>query len=40
VTVEDFMEGFEVDELTRTVLLYLESVKMAGGFSSRQGEWA
>ena len=27
VTVEDFMEGFEVDELTRTVLLYLESVK-------------
>ncbi|GAB6193054.1 acetate--CoA ligase family protein [Desulfocastanea catecholica] len=27
VAVEDFMETFEVDELTRTVLLYLESVK-------------
>ena len=27
VTVEDFMEGFEVDELTRTVLFYIESVK-------------
>lgn len=27
VTIEDFMEGFEVDELTTTVLLYLESVK-------------
>lgn len=27
VSVEDFMEGFEVDELTRTVLLYVESVK-------------
>jgi acyl-CoA synthetase (NDP forming) len=27
VAIEDFMEAFEVDELTRTVLLYLESVK-------------
>jgi acyl-CoA synthetase (NDP forming) len=27
VTIEDFMEAFEVDELTQTVLLYLESVK-------------
>lgn len=27
VTVEDYMEAFEVDELTRTVVLYIESVK-------------
>ncbi len=27
VTIEDFMEAFEVDELTQTVLIYLESVK-------------
>jgi acyl-CoA synthetase (NDP forming) len=27
VAIEDFMETFEVDELTKTVLLYLESVK-------------
>jgi len=27
VAIEDFMEAFEVDELTTTVLLYLESVK-------------
>lgn len=27
VSIEDFMETFEVDEKTRTVLLYLESVK-------------
>lgn len=27
VTIEDYMESFEQDELTRTVLLYLESVK-------------
>jgi acyl-CoA synthetase (NDP forming) len=27
VSIEDFMEAFEVDPLTRTVLLYLESVK-------------
>ncbi|MGW8193182.1 MAG: acetate--CoA ligase family protein [Desulforhopalus sp.] len=27
VSVEDFMEAFEVDEMTTTVLLYLESVK-------------
>jgi acyl-CoA synthetase (NDP forming) len=27
VTIEDYMEAFEVDELTRTVVLYLESVK-------------
>lgn len=27
VAIEDFMEAFEVDELTKTVLLYLESVK-------------
>lgn len=27
VSIEDFMEAFEVDEMTTTVLLYLESVK-------------
>ncbi|THB75609.1 MAG: CoA-binding protein [Desulfobacteraceae bacterium] len=27
VTIEDYMEAFETDELTRTVVLYLESVK-------------
>jgi acyl-CoA synthetase (NDP forming) len=27
VTIEDFLEGFEVDSLTNTVMLYIESVK-------------
>ncbi|TSA46627.1 MAG: CoA-binding protein, partial [Deltaproteobacteria bacterium] len=27
ITIEDYMEAFEIDELTRTVVLYLESVK-------------
>lgn len=27
ITIEDYLEGFEVDDKTRTVLLYLESVK-------------
>ncbi len=27
VTIEDYMEAFEVDELTKTVVLYIESVK-------------
>jgi len=27
LTIEDFLEGFEHDELTRTVMLYVESVK-------------
>jgi acyl-CoA synthetase (NDP forming) len=27
ITIEDYMETFEVDELTQTVVLYLESVK-------------
>ena len=27
LTIEDFLEGFERDELTRTVMLYVESVK-------------
>ncbi len=27
VTIEDYMEAFEIDELTRTVVLYVESVK-------------
>jgi len=27
ITIEDYMESFEVDGLTRTVMLYLESVK-------------
>ncbi len=32
ITIEDFMEGFEVDELTRTVMLYIESVKQGRRF--------
>ncbi len=27
ITIEDYLEGFEVDELTRTVVLYVESIK-------------
>ena len=27
ITIEDYLDGFEVDPLTRTVILYLESVK-------------
>jgi len=27
ITIEDYMEGFEVDEKTKTVVLYIESVK-------------
>ncbi len=27
VTIEDYMEAFEIDELTRTVVLYIESIK-------------
>ncbi|WP_321494651.1 acetate--CoA ligase family protein [uncultured Desulfobacter sp.] len=27
VTIEDFMQAFEIDDLTRTVMLYIESVK-------------
>ncbi len=27
ITIEDYLEGFEIDALTRTVMLYLESVK-------------
>jgi len=27
ITIEDAMEGFEVDELTQTVVLYIESIK-------------
>lgn len=27
ITIEDYLDGFEVDELTRTVMLYIESVK-------------
>jgi acyl-CoA synthetase (NDP forming) len=33
ITIEDYMEGFEVDELTRTVMLYIESVKQGRRFS-------
>ncbi len=32
VTIEDYMEAFEIDELTRTVVLYLESVKDGARF--------
>jgi len=27
ITIEDYMEAFEVDELTQTVVLYLESIR-------------
>jgi acyl-CoA synthetase (NDP forming) len=27
MTIEDYLDGFEVDDLTRTVILYIESVK-------------
>lgn len=32
VTIEDYMEAFEVDDLTRTVVLYIESVKDGSRF--------
>ena len=32
ITIEDYMEGFEVDTLTRTVMLYVESVKQGRRF--------
>lgn len=32
VTLEDYMEAFEIDELTRTVVLYVESVKDGARF--------
>ncbi len=32
ITIEDYMEGFEVDDLTRTVMLYIESVKQGRRF--------
>lgn len=32
VTIEDYMEAFEIDELTRTVVLYVESVKDGARF--------
>jgi acyl-CoA synthetase (NDP forming) len=27
ITIEDYMEGFEVDDVTKTVVLYIESIK-------------
>jgi acyl-CoA synthetase (NDP forming) len=27
ITIEDYLDGFEIDDLTRTVVLYIESVK-------------
>jgi acyl-CoA synthetase (NDP forming) len=32
ITIEDYLEGFEVDELTRTVILYVESLKNSRRF--------
>ncbi len=32
ITIEDYLEGFEVDDLTRTVMLYIESVKQGRRF--------
>ncbi|MGD0278406.1 MAG: acetate--CoA ligase family protein [Smithella sp.] len=27
ITIEDYMDGFEIDEMTKTVVLYIESIK-------------
>ncbi|MBU1341627.1 MAG: acetate--CoA ligase family protein [Proteobacteria bacterium] len=32
VTIEDYMEAFEIDDLTRTVVLYIESIKDGSRF--------
>jgi acyl-CoA synthetase (NDP forming) len=32
ITIEDYIEGFEVDELTRVVILYIESIKQGRRF--------
>jgi len=32
ITIEDYLDGFEVDPLTRTVMLYIESVKQGRRF--------
>ena len=32
ITIEDYLEGFEVDDLTQTVMLYVESVKQGRRF--------
>ncbi len=32
ITIEDYLEGFEVDELTRTVMLYVEGIKQGRRF--------
>jgi len=32
VTIEDYMESFEIDDLTRTVVLYIESIKNGSRF--------
>ncbi len=32
ITIEDYMETFEIDELTRTVVLYIESIKDGARF--------
>jgi acyl-CoA synthetase (NDP forming) len=32
IAIEDYLEGFEVDELTRTVILYVESLKNSRRF--------
>ena len=32
ITIEDYLEAFEVDDLTRTVMLYIESVKQGRRF--------
>ncbi len=30
ITIEDYMECFELDDMTKTVVMYSESIKMAG----------
>ena len=37
ITIEDYMEGFEVDDLTRTVMIYIESVKQGRRFFESAG---
>ena len=34
ITIEDYLDGFAVDELTKTVVLYIESVKNGRGFEA------
>lgn len=37
ITVEDYLEGFEIDQLSRTVILYVESIKNGRRFYESAG---